>query len=1153
MEDHVKLMEKKLKMYNQRQDLQNKKFEDTLVRLMQSINEIKSQMKGASTSRNHGDAHHRDDDQVIVTETSTNRSFKFTPKLDFPKFDGSNPRNWIKKCTRYFDLCKIVSDQKVSLASLYMVDKAESWVTSYLAVRKFVEWDDFIIDLISRFRDDSADSYVLDSFVGGLKATMKPFVKAFKPANIADAIEYVRLKEESLAVSYKSTKPNNYSTYSQPKTGQNIPLLANTGPPLLPTPKFKQGSNTVKENKNCRFIPADVRAEKIAKGLCYYCDQAYERGHKCKFKEPQLFTVEVPGKLVSSEMDLKGDELTNESFYEVNGDVEFVISVNALAGNQNFQTMRLKGISMGKPVHILVDSGSTHNFLDINFANKLGCKVEEVTTQTITVVDGNHIICKHVCKEFSWIMNGKEFTTKVMLISLGSCDMVLGIQWLSILGPVYWDFKKLKMEFILDDEQISLKGIPQKKVKVIEGHPSVKLMQNAAHCCLIQVRSLSSVLLCNTEVHSKMDSPAPSIEDFLEFQKLKQTYVSVFDEPKDLPPTTGIFDHKIPLKEDEGSVNIRPYRYHLKERDIIEQLIQEMLERGLIQGSSSPFASPVVLVGKKDGTRRLCIYYRELNRKTIKDKFPIPVIDELIDELSGAKVFCKLDLRSGYHQLRLHLDDVFKTAFKTYTGHYKFLVMPFGLTNAQASFQSWMNAIFRPLLRKSVLVFFDDVLVYSKNRQEHWLHLEAVLQLMSKNDMHIKPSKCFFVVKKIEYLGHLISKKGIETNPQKLAAVNSWQVPNTVKELREFLGLAGYYRKFVKDYALISKLLTDLLRIGAFQWSTEAQHAFEKLKQALTTAPVLDVPDFEETFVIETYASKRGIGAFWLSKLLGFEYEIQYKHGKENIAADALLRAKGTEILCLAIFVVASNLEDLIKDNYKDGQWLEVVDGLSKYAHFMALSHPYTAVGVAQKSLFSIHGTKFLLSSAYHHATDDQTEVVNRMTPYKVVYGQPPPLYLPYLPGEVLNDEVDRSLQRREQILIALKNHLTKAQQRMKNQADKHRFDRNFSISDWIIAKIGKVAYKLKLPSSVGIHDVFHVSQLKAFHGDLPLTVTLPTSKETAAKTRMPQAILDRRVQKVHNAVEVQFLVHWKGFLESEATWEVAADFFTQFPEFPYY
>lgn len=253
MEDHIKMMKKKLEVYNQKQDVQNKRVEDTLVRLMQSIDEIRSQMKGASTSQNNGDVHHKENEQMIAIDTCINRSFKFTPKLDFPKFDGSNPRNWIKKCNRYFDLCKIATDQKVNLASLYMIDKAETWVTSYLAVRKFVEWDDFIIDLIARFRDDGAgniveqfnklqqtgqledyidefegvrsmmlqynhvlpDSYVLDSFIGGLKSTVKPFVKAFKPNSIAEVIDYARLKEESLAVSYKSTKANAYPLYSQ--------------------------------------------------------------------------------------------------------------------------------------------------------------------------------------------------------------------------------------------------------------------------------------------------------------------------------------------------------------------------------------------------------------------------------------------------------------------------------------------------------------------------------------------------------------------------------------------------------------------------------------------------------------------------------------------------------------------------------------------------------------------------------------------------------------------------------------------------------------------------------------------------------------------------------------------------------------------------
>lgn len=192
--------------------------------------------------------------------------------------------------------------------------------------------------------------------------------------------------------------------------------------------------------------------------------------------------------------------------------------------------------------------------------------------------------------------------------------------------------------------------------------------------------------ISSTELMSVEISESENVKHYPKLDDLRKKYGTVFEEPQELPPRRGVHDHQIPLMPGSSPVNIRPYRYPLKQKDIIEQLVQEMLDRGIIQDSASPFSSPVVSVGKKDGTWRLCIDYRELNKRTVKGKFPILIVEELVDELAGSTVFSKLDLRLGYHQMRLDPKDVFKTAFKTHRGHYEFLVMPFGLTNAPAFF-----------------------------------------------------------------------------------------------------------------------------------------------------------------------------------------------------------------------------------------------------------------------------------------------------------------------------------------------------------------------------------------------------------------------------------------------------------------------------------
>ena len=245
---------------------------------------------------------------------------------------------------------------------------------------------------------------------------------------------------------------------------------------------------------------------------------------------------------------------------------------------------------------------------------------------------------------------------------------------------------------------------------------------------------------------------------------------------------------------------------------------------------------------------RLCIDYRKLNQVTVKNKYPLPRIDDLFDQLQGAQVFSKIDLRSGYHQLKISKEDIPKTAFRTRYGHFEFLVMPFGLTNAPAVFMVLMNKVFQPFLDKFIIVFIDDILVYSKSKSEHEEHLKTALQTLIENQLYVKLSKCEFWLDHVVFLGHVISSKGIEVDPRKIEAIWNWEVPKNVTEVRSFLGMTDYYRRFVEGFSKIAGPMTKLLRKNIpFKWTEEAQQSFYELKRRYRSDPthVLKDPKIE--------------------------------------------------------------------------------------------------------------------------------------------------------------------------------------------------------------------------------------------------------------------------------------------------------------------
>ena len=316
------------------------------------------------------------------------------------------------------------------------------------------------------------------------------------------------------------------------------------------------------------------------------------------------------------------------------------------------------------------------------------------------------------------------------------------------------------------------------------------------------------------------------------------------------------------IETDNIPIYVEPYRSIIAEKPIVEEHVKKMLDSVVITDSRSPYNAPLLMVPKKDGEKRFCINYRKLNAATLKDRFPIPRIDETLTALHGARYFSTLDLLAGYWQIPVYGPHRHKTAFTANGKHYEFNRMPFGLCNAPSTLQRLMTFILEKYLNQFTLVYLDDIIIYSATFADHTDNLSLVLDLLSAEGLRVKGSNCSFARKEVEYLGHIVSSQGIAPNPKKIEAIQKYPTPLNSDELWSFLGLINYYRRFVRQKGHIAHPLTELTKKNAnWKWEVPEKGAFETLKQQLTSAPILSYPDFTKPFIVYTDASDYGIGA----------------------------------------------------------------------------------------------------------------------------------------------------------------------------------------------------------------------------------------------------------------------------------------------------
>ncbi|KAA0033475.1 pol protein [Cucumis melo var. makuwa] len=694
-----------------------------------------------------------------------------------------------------------------------------------------VEQYDAEFDMLSRFAPEmiATEAARADKFVRGLQLGIQGLVRAFRPATHADALRLaVDLSLQERANSSKAAGRG--STLGQKRKAEQQPVP-------VPQRNIRSGG----EFRRFQQKPFEVGEAARGKPLCTTCGK-HHLG-RCLFGTRTCFKCRQEGHTADRCPLRLIENAQNQGAGAPHQGKVFATNKTEAerAGTVVTGTLPV----LGHYALVLFDSGSSHSFISSAFVLHARLEVEPLHhVLSVSTPSGECMLSKEKVKACQIEIAGHVIEVMLLVLDMLDFDVILGMDWLAA-NHASIDCSRKEVTFNPPSmASFKFKGEGSKSLpQVISAIRASKLLSQGTWGILASV-------VDTREVDVSLSSE-PVVRD----------YPDVF--PEELPGLPPHREVEFAIELELGTVPISraPYRMAPAELKELKVQLQELLNKGFIRPSVSPWGVPVLFVKKKDGSMRLCIDYRELNKVTVKNRYPLPRIDDLFDQLQGATVFSKIDLRSGYHQLRIKDGDVPKIAFRSRYGHYEFIVMSFGLTNAPAVFMDLMNIVFREFLDTFVIVFIDDILIYSKTEAEHEEHLRIVLQTLRDNKLYAKFSKCEFWLKQVSFLDHVVSKAGVSVDPAKIEAVTGWTRPSTVSEVRSFLGLAGCYRRFVDNFSRIATPLTQLTRKGApFVWIKACEDSFQNLKQKLVTAPVLTVPDGSGSFVIYSDASKKGLG-----------------------------------------------------------------------------------------------------------------------------------------------------------------------------------------------------------------------------------------------------------------------------------------------------